>query len=191
MDFEEIEEIVKEKLSEKRFYHSKCVVKRSIELASRYDINIQKAKLVGIVHDMAKELSEEDKIKYVEENGLQIDDIEYAHPNLLHGKIAGDMAKKMFGFSDDMVQAITFHTTGKANMSMLDKILYVADATGDDRLWEDVEYVKELANKNIDEAVMYLLNMEIKDRVEKNKVIHVNSILARNHMILNKNSKQE
>lgn len=186
MEFEEIEKIVKEKISEKRFYHSRCVAKRCMELASRYDININKAKLVGIVHDMAKELSKEEKIKYAEEKGLQIDEAEYAHPNLLHGKIAGDMAKKMFGFSDDMVQAIAFHTTGKANMSMLDKILYVADATGDDRSWEDVKHVKDLADKNIDEAVMYLFNMEIKDRVEKNKIIHANTIFGRNYMLLHK-----
>ena len=186
MNFEEIREIVKNRISEKRFYHSECVTKRCEELAKKYNVDLEKARLVGIVHDMAKEMPEEEKIKYAIQNNLGIDEVEKDHPNLLHGKIAGDMSKKEFNFTDDMVSAISYHTTGKANMSLLDKILYVSDATGDDRTWDDVEDVKELANNNIDDAVMYLLNMEIRDRVEKNKLIHINSVLARNYMLLNK-----
>ena len=183
MEFEEIEKYVKEKISEKRFYHSQCVSKRCMELASRYDISILKAKSIGIFHDIAKELTEDQKLRYAEENDIPVDQIERLHPNLLHGKIAADIGKKEFEFTDDMVQAIAYHTTGKENMSMLDKILFVADATGDDRTWEDVEYVKELAEKNINDAVMYLFNIEITDRVKKNKIIHINTILARNDIL--------
>lgn len=185
MNFEEIEKIVKEKLSEKRFHHSMCVVKRCEELAIRYGENVEKARLVGLVHDMAKEIPEEEKILYAEQNNLGIDDVERAKPSMLHGKIAGDMAKKQFSFTDDMVEAVAYHTTGKANMSMLDKILYIADATGDDRTWDDVQYVKDLADSDIDRALMYMFNLEIEDKLKEDKAIHVNTILARNYLILN------
>ena len=186
MIFEEIERIVRDRLSEKRFYHSVCVAKRCEKLAIRYGENVEKAKLVGIVHDMAKEMPEEEKIKYAEENGLEIDGVERAHPGLLHGKIAGNMAKKEFSFTDDMVEAVAYHTTGKANMSMLDKILYIADATGDDRTWNDLQYVRDLADKDIDEALAYMFDMEIRDKLARKKVIHVNTILARNFLLLKK-----
>lgn len=90
--------------------------------------NIEEAKKVGIIHDIAKEFSDEEKLAYAQENGIEIDSVEQAHPGLLHGKIGADIAKKKFRFSEKMCQAIKYHTTGGKNMSLLDKILYVSDA---------------------------------------------------------------
>ena len=185
MNFEEIEAIVKKQLSENRFFHSKCVAKRCEELAEKYGVDKQKAKLIGIEHDIAKEWSEEKKIKYAETNQLPIDEIERQQPGLLHAKIGAHIGKMDFGFTEDMVEAISAHTTGKKNMNILAKILFIADATGDDRTWEDLEEVRKIANEDIDKAILYLLNVEIKDRINKDKAIHINSILARNELLFN------
>lgn len=179
-EYEEIYKIVKDTLSEYRLYHSECVAKRCVELADIYRVDKEAARLVGIVHDFAKELSDEDKVKYCNENHLPIDEIEKQNVGLLHGKIAAHMAKKQFGFSEDLCSAITYHTTGKENMSVLDKILYVADMTSDDRQFPDKEFITELGNKDLDECVKYILKVGITQRIAQNKKVHLNSLKALN-----------
>ncbi len=186
MNFEEIEAIVKKQLSENRFFHSKCVAKRCEELAEKYGEDKLKAKLIGIAHDIAKEWSDEKKIQYAEKNQLPIDEIERQQPGLLHAKIGAHIGKIEFGFTEDMAEAISAHTTGKENMNTLAKILFIADATGDDRTWQDLEETRKMADEDIDKTVLYLLNVEIKDRLNKDKAIHVNSILTRNELLFKK-----
>ena len=178
--YNEVHEIVKTRLSANRLYHSECVAARCVELASIYGVDIEAARLAGIAHDIAKEMSDSDKIKYCMENNLEIDEIEMKYPGLLHAKIGADIAKKEFGYSADICSAIKYHTTAKANMSQLDKILYVADMSSQDRDFSDKQYVIELGNKNLDECVKYILKTGITQRIEQNKKIHVNSIYALN-----------
>lgn len=186
MELKEIEKIVKEKLSEKRFYHSKCTMMQCEKLAKLYGEDVEKARTIGIAHDIAKELSKEEKLEYVHKNGIEINEVEEYNVGLLHAKIGADICKKEFGFTDDMVQAVSSHTTAKSNMSMLAKILFVADGIGDDRNWDDLEYARELANKNIDDAVLYMIDLLIKDRIAENKALQLDSVIARNEIILKK-----
>ena len=183
MTLEEIKNEVKEVLSEKRFYHSECVMERAVELAKIYNADESKAALAGITHDFAKELSKEDKLKYAEENGLPVDEIERLSPGLLHGKIAADMCKKKYGFDEEIQGAITYHTTGKENMTLLEKIIFVSDCSGKDRDFPDIEYFRDLCNKNLDEAVLYCLEYVLKDCIDKTKIIHPNTLKARNYML--------
>jgi len=181
--YKEIYEVVKSKMSENRLYHSECVAARCVELADIYNVDKEAARLVGIVHDLAKEMPNEEKVEYCEKNNLPIDDIEAAHIGLLHGKIAAHFAKKEFGFSEDLCSAIQYHTTGKANMSQLDKILYVADMTSQDRQFPEKEYIIKLGNREIDECVKYILKAGINQQIQKNKKIHLNSIKALNYFM--------
>lgn len=182
-DYKEVYKIVKLRLSEYRLYHSECVAKRCIELADIYNVDKEAAGLVGIVHDIAKEMPNEEKIKYCKENYLEIDEIENENLGLLHAKIGANIAKKEFGFSEDLCSAIKYHTTGKANMSLLDKVLYVADMTSDDRKFDDKRYVWELGNRDLDECVKYILKVGITQRMEQNKKIHLNSVKALNYLM--------
>lgn len=181
--YKEVYEIVKSRLSEARFYHSECVMARCLELADIYDVDKEAAMLIGIVHDIAKEMPNEEKIKYCKENFLDIDDIESIYVGLLHGKIGADIAKKEFGFSEDLCSAIKYHSTGKANMSILDKILYVADMTSKDRNFEGKDYIKELGNKDLDGCVKHILKICIDQRMKQDKKIHLNSIKALNFLM--------
>lgn len=179
-EYKEVYKIVKETLSEYRFYHSECVANRCVELATIHGVDKDSARLVGIVHDIAKEMPNDEKIKYCEQNNLGIDEIERGNPGLLHGKIGAHIAKKKFGFSEDLCSAIKYHTTAKENMSHLDKILYVADMSSQDREFSDKKYVIELGNKDLDECVKYILKIGINQRMQQNKKIHLNSIKALN-----------
>lgn len=80
MELTEIQAYVKQTLSKKRYYHSICVMERCAELAKHYNQNIEEAKKVGILHDIAKEMNDEEKITYAKENGLEIDQVEQSHP---------------------------------------------------------------------------------------------------------------
>ena len=118
MELKEIQEYVKKQLSEKRYNHSVGVMERSEELAKMYGADVEIAKKIGIAHDVAKEISEEDKLKYVKDNNIEIDEVERENTPLLHAKIGKDIAIKKFGFSESMGQAIANHTTGNKDMDI-------------------------------------------------------------------------
>ena len=183
MRLEEIIEIVKSRLSEKRFNHSKCVMDRIIELAKRFDVDVETAAKVGIAHDIAKEIEPEEKIKYVEKNNIKIDEIERENPTLLHAKIGADIAIKELGYTEKMGQAIRAHTTGIPNMSILDKILFIADRTSLERGFPDIEYLNSLLEESIDKAVLYIIDKKIMLQIEKKAVMHPDSIIARNYLL--------
>lgn len=183
MNLKEIQKDVKETLTEKRYYHSKCVMDMCEKYAIRYDVDSNIAKKVGMAHDIAKEMSNEEKVKYAKENNIIIDDIEKAYTGLLHAKIGADIAAKRYGFTKEMCDAIEAHTTGKQNMDMLAKILYMADWTGEDRHFGNIEYIRKLTYENIDEAIVYTLDEIIKEKIDKKEQIHMDTILTRNNLL--------
>lgn len=183
MELNEIQEYIKNKLSEKRYFHSMCVMERSRELALKFGADVEIAEKIGLAHDVAKEMSEEEKLKYVEYNNIEIDDTEKENTGLLHAKIGKDIAIKQFGFTECMGEAIANHTTGNKNMDIYSKILFIADRTSKDRNFEDLEYLNQLVDKGIDEAVLYILDKKIKLQIEKRASIHINGIIARNFLL--------
>lgn len=187
MEYKEIENDVKSVLSEYRFTHSLGVAKKAIELAKIYGVQEEIAKKVGIAHDIAKEMTDEEMIEYAKANNIRIDEIETVKPSLLHGKIGADIAAKKFGFTQDMINAIKWHTTGRENMSMLEKIIYVADKTEENRKGTrfNLEKSRELSTQNIDETLIFLMNEFITYNVKNQWLIHPETIKARNDLLLN------
>ena len=187
MEYKEIENDVKSVLSEYRFTHSLGVAKKAIELAKIYGVQEEIAKKVGIAHDIAKEMTDEEMIEYAKVNNIRIDEIETVKPSLLHGKIGADIAAKKFGFTQDMINAIKWHTTGRENMSMLEKIIYVADKTEENRKGTrfNLEKSRELSTQNIDETLIFLMNEFITYSVKNEWLIHPETIKARNDLLLN------
>lgn len=186
LSYEEIYKIVESKLSEKRFFHSKCVSERCVEYARIYGLDEEKMKIAGIAHDVAKELPREEQLRLVDNYGVVLDDIEKIHTPLIHAKLGAEIARKDFGCSDDICESIKWHTTGKANMSLMEKIMFMADATGIDRHYDNTEYLYELTKKNIDEAVIALLKDCIVDVVNRDFLVHPKSIEAFNYMLMNR-----
>lgn len=129
MDIEIIKNRVKEVLSERRYNHSLEVMKRCEELAIIYGEDVEKAKRVGLAHDIAKEMKIDEIMQIVKENNIHLDEIEMQNPGLWHAKIGAVICKNEFGFTQDMVEAVENHTTAKEGMDLLSKILFVADAT--------------------------------------------------------------
>ena len=197
---EEVEKLIirinkdlKDILSEKRYNHSIGVMKKAEELAKIHDENINKAKLVGLAHDIGKELSENEMIQYTKENNIEVDEIEKINIGLLHAKIGADICYKKYGFSEDMRNAIKYHTVGNLNMDLLSKIIFVADKIEDGRNYKDedkskdLKLAREIAITNIDEALLFEIDCSIKYTIQKGKLIHPDSVLIRNKLLINKN----
>lgn len=193
MEYGEIENDVKSVLSEYRFTHSLGVAKKAIELAKIYGVQEEIAKKVGIAHDIAKEMTDEEMIEYAKANNIRIDEIETVKPSLLHGKIGADIAAKKFGFTQDMINAIKWHTTGRENMSMLEKIIYVADKTEENRKGTrfNLEKSRELSTQNIDETLIFLMNEFITYNIKNEWLIHPETINARNYILLNESKMRK
>lgn len=183
MKLQEIQEYVEKHLSEKRYYHSKCVMERCAEIAEKFGVDVETAKKVGIAHDVAKELPEDEKLEYCKKNNIEVDEIEKINPTLLHAKIGADMAKKYFGFNDSMSRAIRAHTTGLPNMDMLAKVLFISDRTSKERNLPDIDYINELLEKGIDEAMLYILDEKIKLQIKKKNIMHIDTIITRNYLL--------
>ena len=187
-----INEAVKKELSEKRYKHSVGVMEKAEEVAKIYGADVNKAKLVGLAHDIGKELSREEKLQYAKENNIEIDEIEKINVGLLHGKIGADICKKRYGFTEDMQAAIKYHTTGsgKKEMTLLEKIIFLADKIEENRRYKDenkmaeLEELRELAKKNLDLATIKAIDNSLIYTIQKGELIHPDSVLTRNGLIL-------
>lgn len=191
MNYEEIEEYIKSILTEKRFMHSKGVAKRAKELAHIYGEDEEKARLIGIAHDIAKEMPKEEAIQYARENGIEFDEIEKNEPGLWHSKIGADIVQKRFGFTKDMSQSILYHTTGNINMNTMDKIIYIADKTEENRTNPDLVMAREISNQNLDKGLLLVAKRAISYSLAKDSLIHPDTIELMNHIIMNKRNNNE
>lgn len=179
IEYEKLYEIVKEKLSEERFKHSEGVVKRAIEFAEVYNIDKESVKLVAIAHDIAKEFTDIEVNEYLNKYNIKLDEIEKMNKNLIHAKIGAYICQNEFGFTFDMTNAIKYHTTGRENMSQLEKIIYLADATEENRNYDYIEYVDTI-KANIDEGMLKVSKWVINSLLERNRMIHLDSIKCYN-----------
>lgn len=191
MEYEEIEEIVKNTLSEKRYLHSVGVAKRAAELAHIYGEDEKKARKIGIAHDIAKEMPKEEALAYAKENNIVFDEVEKEEPGLWHSKLGADIAVKKFGFTKDMAEAILYHTTGSIHMNTLDKIIYVADKTDETRTKINREEAVEISNHDLNEGVLYIAKYMTNYSLQKDSLIHPDTIELINQRIKEKKNKNQ
>jgi predicted HD superfamily hydrolase involved in NAD metabolism len=180
-----INEDIKKILSQHRYEHSIGVMKMAEKLAKLYGADENKARIVGLAHDIAKQFSDEQNEKYLKEYGIELDEIEKTRTGLIHSKIGAEYCKRKYGFDEQMVKAVLYHTTGNPDMDLLAKIIYVADKIEENRDYEEIEERRKIAFENLDNAIIETINYEMIECVKKNNVIHINSIKTRNKLILN------
>lgn len=190
IEYEKIYNEVKNKLSEKRFKHSEGVVKRAIEYAQIYNVDIDIVKLVAIAHDIAKELTNEEIQEYIQKYNIVLDEVEKINHDLIHAKIGAYICKNEYNFTEDMFNAIKYHTTGRAGMSILEKIIYLADATEEGRTYCPSTYI-DIIKKDINQGMVEICKWVINRILEKNKIIHIDSVECYNYYVKMNNDKQK
>lgn len=158
-NFNKIQKSLKKVLDEERYEHTIGVAYTAACLAMCHDYDIPKAKLAGLLHDCAKCMPDEKKIQLCEKHNLQISDIERRSPFLLHAKLGAFLAMHKYHVEDkEIVSAILNHTTGKPNMSVLDKIIYIADYIEPQRTKQkNLTEIRKLAFLDLDKALYYIL----------------------------------
>lgn len=173
-DREGIVKKLAEKVKGEKFEHSLGVEKTALALAQRYGENQDKAGLAGLLHDYTKQM---DNVTLAEKYHIP-----YLTEKTLHGHTAAALLKEKGYVTDkDVLDAIRWHTTGRAGMSMLEKIVYIADYMEPNRDFPGVERVRKLAFENIDKAVLLGLKMSIDNIIKNKSLIDTDSVQAYNY----------
>lgn len=181
---EEIKKYLSDNLSADRYEHSLSVSETAVRLAERYGCDRDKAKLAGLVHDCGKNLKDEKMLNIIENNGYNIEAMFKNNGNLMHGLAGAIIARAEMGIEDEEIfNAVAFHTTGRKNMSLLEKIIYIADYIEPLRKFPGVEELRGLTFENLDEALLLSFNNTIKYVLSKKQLVHPDTIDARNYLL--------
>lgn len=157
---ERIEKYINENLKEKRLKHTYSVAKEAVKLSQRYGEDEEKAYLAALFHDMFRSAPVNALNMYIKHLDLPKKLID--NPNLAHGKIAAEIMRRDYGVADeDIINAVSYHTTGRANMSRLEKIIFLADAIEPGRNYPSVEKTRKLAYEDLDEACINSLKRTV------------------------------
>lgn len=179
-----MEKKLKSMISKNRYIHSKGVSETAVKMAELYGADTEKARIAGLLHDCAKGFSLGEAIKKCDEFGLKVSDIDKSSTALLHAPLGVKIAEAEFGITDrEILNAIAYHTVAGENMSVLDKIIYLADMIEPSRDFPDVETHRKLAFEDLDKAFLYALDRSIVFNVEKGVLLHPNTVIARNEII--------
>lgn len=164
---------VQEHLDKVRYEHTLGVMYTAGALAMRYQENLEKALTAGLLHDCAKCLSSDKKVKLCEKYGIEISESERKNPGLLHAKLGAYLAAEKYDICDqEIINAIAYHTTGRPNMTLLDKIVYIADYIEPNRNEApNLSEVRRLAFVDLDECLYIILKDSLTYLETKNEVI--------------------
>lgn len=185
MSLDNIKEKIMSMLPEKRFNHSLNVAKCAVKLSEIYNYDKDKAYLAGIAHDCAKYLNDEEVNYYVNKYEIYLDELESNNIALSHSVIGSYIAQYELGIEDeDIISAIKYHTTGKEDMNLLEKIIYLADLIEEGRNFPGIDSLRKLVYEDkIDEALLMSFNNTIKFVIDNNQMIHSRTIEARNYIL--------
>ena len=166
----------------KRVPHVIGVEEEAAKLALRWGADPVLARRAGVLHDCTKYLELPEQLELCQTYGVELDELERQAVKLLHAKTGACIARAVFGEPDAVYQAIFWHTTAKADMTTLEKILYVADYMEPNRDFEGVERLRKLAYEDLDKALLLGVEMTIQEMEEKKRVIHPKTIQARDYL---------
>lgn len=157
-NFESLQKKLKKQLDSARFQHTLGVMYTAAALAMAHDVDITKAQVAGLMHDCAKCLPGKKKLKICAQKHMEVNAYEQKNPFMLHARLGAVLARDEYGIQDpEVLSAIEWHTTGKPEMTMLEKIIFIADYIEPGR-WkaEDLPVVRKLAFEDIDRC-MYVI----------------------------------
>lgn len=178
-------DILREKLDDYRFNHSLAVAKEAERLATIYGGDVKKAYLAGLLHDITKNFSSKEHLKIFNDFDIILPDIERSSSKLWHAISGSVYVEKVLKISDaDIISAIRYHTTAKSNMSLLEKVIYISDFTSEDRKYPDVDIMRELSRKSLEEAMIYALKYTISELLQKEASVHPDTLSAYNYLIM-------
>lgn len=174
-------ELIRSMMGNKRYVHSCNVADMCVKLAEIHGGDTEKAYIAGILHDIRKEIDDETLERELKLSGYYVDPVELASKKTWHGIAASYYVRDVLGITDtDILNAIRFHTVGRADMSKLEKIVYLGDLVSAERSYPDVEKYRKYAMEDLDKGMYKALEWLVPDFVEKGRMIPVSTIEAYN-----------
>ena len=187
---EEIRDYLKDNLKPSRYGHTLGVVNTAIRLAEFYGEDKNKAEIAALCHDVAKNMSNDELRKIIDNENIILSIDEENTQELWHSIVGPVIARKVFEIEDEeILDAMRWHTTGKEDMTNLEKIIYLADLIEPSRMFEGVDEIRGLAYKNLDSAMLKALTHTTIYLLTKGCAVDINSVKARNYLVYNTKTK--
>jgi len=185
MDLNQCKSILENRFSPGLLRHSLGVAETAADLAGIYRVNKEKAFLAGLLHDYAKELGAELLLKLANQLRLPVDPVTWVEGRkLLHAPVGAALVAAELGITDpEILSAISRHTTGKSEMGIMDKVVYLADAIEPNRDYDGVERLRALSRICLDKAALAAVNMNIYSVLKRDLMLHPDSVGLRNDLI--------
>ncbi|WP_291648771.1 bis(5'-nucleosyl)-tetraphosphatase (symmetrical) YqeK [Clostridium sp.] len=184
---EEMKSYLKEHLTESRYNHTLGVVETAMRLAEINKVDKDKAEIAALAHDIAKNMTIYELRDIINRNSINLSYDEEKTPELWHSIVSPILGREIFKIEDEeILSAMRWHTTGKEDMSKLDKIIYMADMIEPGRNFHGVDLIRKESFADLDKGLLQGLTHTIKYLLNKGFPIDINSIKARNYLLLNK-----
>lgn len=172
MDLKQAQQLAQQRLSARRYQHTLNVRDQAVHLAQKYGADPEKAALAALLHDIAKELPREQLLQILQDNAIMAENAAQRPAPVWHGPCAAILCRTQWGVTDpEVLSAIDCHTTGKPGMSKLDKIIYLADMTSAERDYPEVYELRELAEEDLDKAMVTAVGQNLAWMEESGKPI--------------------
>ena len=178
LSFERLQEVSLCLHDRKRVPHVLGCSETAERLARKYGADETDAKRAGILHDVTKALNAQEQLKLCDQYAIILDNFERLNPKLLHARTGSVIAEMVFGENRAVYEAIRWHTTGKADMSLLEKIVYLADYMEPNRAFDGIDELRRLTEENLDDAMMFGLKMTMEQLRANRREIDKNSSAA-------------
>ncbi|MDR0739164.1 MAG: bis(5'-nucleosyl)-tetraphosphatase (symmetrical) YqeK [Oscillospiraceae bacterium] len=192
MNIDSYVELAKSRLSLKRFMHSLSVSREAKKLAQKHGCDEIKAEIAGILHDIMKETSCEEQLAMIKEANIKLNEIERRSQKLWHAPAGAAYAKLRLKIIDkDILNAINYHTSGRANMSILEKVVFVADYISEDRKYNMLGKIKFLSSVSLDEAIVSGTEYTMKFLFKKKKLVDSQALETYNAALMRIQDKEK
>lgn len=178
-DVDKIKDDLKNSLSEYRYNHSLNVANECVRLASIYGVDKNKAYLAGLVHDIAKEFSDEDNLYYINKYNLPKFELEYK--KIIHSYVGSVYLKEKYNMDEEICRAVRVHTVADIDMSLLDKIVFVADKIEIGKNYPGIEEERAIANIDIDKALLLCLENNYKKLEKQGRNMYPSTLKVMNY----------
>jgi predicted HD superfamily hydrolase involved in NAD metabolism len=177
--------LIRQRLNEKRRVHSENTAAEAEKLAKRYGCDEQKAYTAGLLHDIAKCLSQDEASALAAKYGVAIDEYAQNNPELIHGPLGAAIVQNELKIRDEeILDAIRYHTTGRRGMSLMEKIIYLADVIEPTNVFEGVEDIRRMAYEDLDGAIVLSAINTLDFVLKRRLVIHPDTVDAYNDIMI-------
>ncbi len=187
MTIDDYKRVIRPLMGERRYNHCVNVSAEAVRLAEKYGADADKAAVAGILHDITKEMDFEKQLQIIDSGDIILTDVEKRTNKLWHAISGSVYIQKELGIDDkDIINAVRYHTTGRANMSLLEKVIFLADFTSAERDYPDVDVIRQKADISLEEGMLYGIQFTLERLLERQGLLSTDAIDAYNEILLNR-----